>query len=312
MNKSQKLIELLRYVNMKKEFTAQDVAKEFHISVRTVHRYLLELSDLGVYFFTEQGKNGGYRLISSRILPPVNFTEDEALSIFFAFQSLADYSDIPFEVDIHTVSKKLYNNLPIELQDTVDRMKSVLALRNPRRNTSNQYLKQLLFVVGSKEIIEIKYLKKTQQKKYSIVPICIYSNNGCWYVPSYDLDSCQIKHYRVDRILSLLNTGKKMTECRYTMKDCFNQYQIMNPLHLYVKLDEQGIQECLNNLYIGKDIKLNTSDGTGYIDEIVDKRDIKYLGDFFLRLGRSAEVLEPPDIREYISEKVNELFKIYN
>lgn len=312
MNKSQNLIELLRYVNLKKEFTAQEVADEFNISVRTVHRYLLELSDLGVYFYTEQGKHGGYRLISSRILPPVNFTEDEALSIFFAFQALNDYSEIPFDVDIQTVSRKLYTNLPIELQQTVDKMKSVLAFRNIHQNVSNKYLKQILYLVGSQKIINIEYQKINQIKSYKLVPICVYSNNGYWYVPSYDLNSDEIKHYRIDRIISIQETHKTMTDCSYTIEDCFNNYLIKDPIHLYVKLDELGIKECQNNLYLSQDIQFNNDNKTGYIDEMIDRRDIKYLGDFFLRLGPSAEVIEPIEIRKYILHKINDLIKIYH
>lgn len=312
MNKSQRLIELLRYVNMKKEFTAQEIANEFNISVRTVHRDLLELSDLGVYFYTEQGKNGGYRLISSRLLPPVNFTEDEAIAIFFAFQSLSDYYELPFQLDISSVSRKLYTNLPAELQNTVDRMKSTLAFKNTYRKLSNKYLKNLLQLSGSKKVVEIKYNAVSQEKKYNIIPICIYSNNGFWYVPSYDLSSNQIKHFRIDRILYLSSTENKVEDLNLSIEDCFETYKISNPVHLYVKLDKQGIRECENNQYISTSIQIASNGEQGFIDEIIDIRDIEYLGDLFLRLGKSAEVIEPVEMRQYISKKAKELLNIYS
>lgn len=42
MTKTKLLFELIMYVNTKRNFTAQDIANEFNISVRTAHRYLMK------------------------------------------------------------------------------------------------------------------------------------------------------------------------------------------------------------------------------------------------------------------------------
>ena len=73
------------YINNKKEFTAREISEEFSISIRTAHRYLLEISELGIPLYTEVGKYGGYRVLENRILPPIIFNEEEAISIFFPF-----------------------------------------------------------------------------------------------------------------------------------------------------------------------------------------------------------------------------------
>ncbi|WP_372633929.1 helix-turn-helix transcriptional regulator [Cohnella sp.] len=73
MSKARLLFDLIMYVNTKRSFTAQDVAYEFNISLRTAHRYLLELSDLGIPIYTEQGRKGGYRTLKNRTLPPHYF-----------------------------------------------------------------------------------------------------------------------------------------------------------------------------------------------------------------------------------------------
>jgi predicted DNA-binding transcriptional regulator YafY len=136
MTKTKLLFELIMYVNTKKSFTAQDIAYEFNISVRTAHRYLVELSDMGIPLYTEQGRNGGYRILKNRVLPPIIFDENEAFAIFFAFQSLKYYRSLPFDLNIDSASRKLYISLPDDTKNKVERLDSVLSFWNQKRSVS--------------------------------------------------------------------------------------------------------------------------------------------------------------------------------
>lgn len=113
MSKAKRLLDILMFVTTKRKFTAQELADEFNISVRTIHRYLLDLSDMGLPIYAEQGRNGGYTVLKDRILPPILFTEEEAVSIFFAFQSLRYYRNLPFDTEINSVAHKLYHSFQV-------------------------------------------------------------------------------------------------------------------------------------------------------------------------------------------------------
>lgn len=82
MSKTKLLFNLIMYVNAMRNFTVEDAAHEFHVSVRTSHRYLMELSEMGVPLYTESGRNGGNRMLDNRALPPIIFNENEAFVIF--------------------------------------------------------------------------------------------------------------------------------------------------------------------------------------------------------------------------------------
>ena len=83
MNKSQRLLEMMMAVNRKRKFTVKELAGEFNVSSRTILRDLQELSELGVPLYSEVGPHGGYQVLKERILPPIAFTEEEAVAIFF-------------------------------------------------------------------------------------------------------------------------------------------------------------------------------------------------------------------------------------
>lgn len=82
MSKSKRLLELMMTVNRKRKFTVRELADEFGVSARTILRDLQELSELGVPLYSQVGPHGGYQVLKERILPPIAFTEEEAVAIF--------------------------------------------------------------------------------------------------------------------------------------------------------------------------------------------------------------------------------------
>lgn len=69
LSKAKRLLDILIFASAKKTFTAQEIADEFNISVRTVHRYIVDLSDMGLPIYAEQGRNGGYKVLTNRVIP---------------------------------------------------------------------------------------------------------------------------------------------------------------------------------------------------------------------------------------------------
>ncbi|MDF2837107.1 MAG: DeoR family transcriptional regulator, partial [Paenibacillus sp.] len=82
MSKSKRLMELMLVINQKREFTVRELAREFAVSRRTILRDLQELSEIGVPLYSEVGPHGGYRVLKQRLLPPIAFSEEEAVAIF--------------------------------------------------------------------------------------------------------------------------------------------------------------------------------------------------------------------------------------
>lgn len=169
MSKAKRLLDILMFVTAKKKFTAQEIADEFHISIRTVHRYILDLCDMGLPIYAEQGRNGGYTVLTSRLLPPILFTEEEAVSIFFAFQSLNYYRSLPFNTEITSVAHKLYSSLQSEAKIKVDKIRSYIAFWNPKRTIDAPFLKDVLEYSIENRNVHIQYESKTGMKKNTFV-----------------------------------------------------------------------------------------------------------------------------------------------
>ena len=61
--KSSRLLSILLRLQTRGLMTAQQLADEFEVSLRTIHRDIDQLSYAGVPVFAERGRNGGYRLM---------------------------------------------------------------------------------------------------------------------------------------------------------------------------------------------------------------------------------------------------------
>lgn len=300
MSKTKLLFDLIMYVNTKQSFTAQDVAYEFNISLRTAHRYLLELSDMGIPIYTEQGRNGGYRTLKNRTLPPIIFDENEAFAIFFAFRALNYYQSLPFSINIDSVSRKLYVSLPDDTKIKIDRLKSVLTFGSQNRNIFSPYLKDIIEASMEDHVVVIEYQSKSGNKAKEVKPIGIYATDGFWYMPAFDMEYKTIRLFRVDRILSF-EDSKRVFNVATDLKNWLTNHAVETPVRLHVRLTREGLRQCRSEPWLEPDI-VSTEDGNGYVDMEVDRSEIPFVSEYFFRLGTDAKVIEPNEIIDVIIE----------
>lgn len=108
MDKAERLVQELTYLNKYPYFNLKNLMTEFSISKRTALRDLSALEEMGLAIYSERGKYGGYRIISRDPLIPVTFTSNEIAAILFAIHALHLLSDNPFQQ-----SYPLYHNFDL-------------------------------------------------------------------------------------------------------------------------------------------------------------------------------------------------------
>lgn len=309
MSKTTRLFDILIFVSVKKKFTAQEVADEFNISTRTVHRYILDLADMGLPIYAEQGRHGGYTVITNTLLAPILFTEDEAVAIFFAFQSLQHYYSLPFSTEVSSVSNKLFSSLHPGAKNKVERLRHHLTFWNPSRMIDTPLLKDILEICMSGKNLQMKYASKSGVRSKYIHPIGVYAHDGLWYLPAHDLDKDKLLLYRVDRIISIEATEE--TEKQFiTLEQWFQTYEIKKPIQLHLILTAEGVRQCRSISYFEKFIQTH-EDGSGYIDTTIDEGELSFITPVLYRLGSHAKIIEPKQLIDLMINKANEVIEMY-
>ncbi|MBM7703658.1 helix-turn-helix transcriptional regulator [Metabacillus iocasae] len=309
MTKSNRLLKMWMYVNSKRTFTARELADEFGVSVRTVQRDLIDLSEWGVPLYAEQGREGGYRLLTNRMLPPIFFTEEEATAMFFGFQSLEYYRTLPFKAEVDAALQKFYTNLPQDARIKIDKMKDILVFWTSYREIEAPELNTLLHAVIEGLVISCRYESKSGIKEINVKPLGIYSLNGLWYCPAYSYIRERVLLYRVDRMSQIIEIGTDALELP-TLKQWLKGENVKQPVLLKVELNTVGVRHCRTNPLFEKHVM---KQGESWLLEMeIEKEEVAFVASFFYELGRDAIVKEPIEMRQFIRQKAEEVLSLYS
>lgn len=317
MAKTERLFNILLKINAKKQFTIKELSEEFNVSTRTISRDLNELCSFGVPLYSERGPYGGFRLINeNRLLPSIAFSHDEAISLFFACQSLQYYNSLPFKNDVKSALDKFYHYLPLELKKRIDSMSRRIIFLTPKTKEATLFLKETMDAAINQDVIKIEYESKKGNSKRIIQPIGVYSCNGYWYLPAYCFIRNQNRLFRIDRIKSFEvkpEFQSKKDFSNLTLDRWFNtsDSKPSELVKLHVFLTRKGVLKCDFNPWVRENIQLS-NDGTGVINTYLNKQEIRYMSEFFFGLGTEAKVQEPAEMVNLIKMQATNLLSIYN
>ena len=91
MKRFNRVIAILIQLQSRKIVKAKDIADRFKISIRTVYRDIQTLEEAGVPIASESGI--GYSLMEGYRLPPVMFTNTEAIAFITAEKLIEKFTD---------------------------------------------------------------------------------------------------------------------------------------------------------------------------------------------------------------------------
>ncbi len=317
MNKSKRLIELMLTVNRLRKFTIRELAEQFGVSKRTIHRDLQELSELGVPLYSEVGPHGGYQVLRERVLPPIAFSEEEAVSIFFASHALRHYTDLPFKAETASVLTKFYAFLPSDVKDRIDSMKNRVDFAIPPRQLDSPYLHVLLEASIARKPLMITYDSRRMLTERNILPVGIYATNGFWYCPAYCYLRQAYRRFRVDFIRSVAPCETTPAESIADSVDIHlhnwesrDQQPPQASIPIHVELSRVGVRRCQSELWPSPTLTID-ADGTGTLTGDIPACELSYFADFFIGLGQAALVREPETLVNLIRERLSALQAFY-
>ncbi|MEI5991555.1 hypothetical protein A5881_003092 [Enterococcus termitis] len=310
MKKETLIYDMLWYIQNKKEFTAQELADQFHVSVRSVYRYISDLADLGLYIESKKGRNGGFTVLPNQILPPVLFTEAELFSLYFAIQSLTDYEDFPFKVNTVTAKEKLLEVVPQEVKRKLMELSNHFKLSIPKQAVSAPYLNELITAALDHKRLHVCYQSVKQVSQKVLDPIGIYASNGFWYLFALDQKKHEPRHFRIDRIKQLSVTDESF-ETSVKLDRIEADYEPQEAVALFAYLTDAGVKRCLENQYLYKGVQQHKNNRSE-LSLLIDRSDISFTADFFILLGKDAKVIAPKELVQLLKEKTNDLRVIYS
>ncbi|UUZ65423.1 HTH domain-containing protein [Polaromonas sp. P1-6] len=76
-----RVLTVLELLQTHGRLSGAELARRLEVDGRTLRRYIAKLEDLGIPVVAERGRYGCYSLVAGFKLPPMMFTDDEALAL---------------------------------------------------------------------------------------------------------------------------------------------------------------------------------------------------------------------------------------
>lgn len=177
--------------------TAEQLAAEFEVSVRTIKRDLATLEAAGLPLWSRPGPGGGYGLLSKGALPPVTLTDAQALSLLAA---VAAAPDAPYS-DLATAAvRKIMDVLDPNTRVRVDQLASRVWVN--RASGSSRVIRSACEqALTEQRVLRIDYVAANgAASRRDVEPMVFANTNGNWYLVGWCRLRDAVRWFLVSRI----------------------------------------------------------------------------------------------------------------
>ncbi|MBC1345160.1 YafY family transcriptional regulator, partial [Listeria welshimeri] len=203
MKKSERLNDMMLFLNDKNAFQLTDIMLKYGVSRSTAIRDIKSLEEIGMPIYSERGRNGHYKVLRNRLLSPIVFNVDEMFALYFSMLTLKAYETTPFHLSIGKLKTKFERCLSAEKIEMLRKTEEVFSLGYIKHNNQCEFLDIILQFTLEEKACQINYDKNGTEKTYIVQFYNISSSYGQWYVTSYNFDTKRMQVFRCDRILAL-------------------------------------------------------------------------------------------------------------
>jgi predicted DNA-binding transcriptional regulator YafY len=228
MNRIDRLFGILITLQSKKYVAAQQLARKYEISVRTVYRDIKALSELGIPVGFEQAK--GYFIVQGYFLPPLLFTIEEANSLILMAslsEKFADKSIIKHGSSALSKIKSVLKYSDKEKAEIFSSNISVYIPDNERDDSNNGYLNAVQQSIINKIILEIEYTNNHgvfSKREIEPIGLAFYSNQ--WHLIAWCWKRNEYRDFKIKMIGNLAFTAKPFKKSKHwTINDYLKSLQ---------------------------------------------------------------------------------------
>ncbi len=205
MNRTDRLLAIVLELQAHGRRRAEDLAKTFEISKRTIYRDIQALCEAGVPVVAAAGQ--GYSLVEGYFLPPLRFSPDEAMMLLLGADLMAASFDAEYRQAAHAAARKIAGALPEQQRAEVKSLRTTI--RFVPGGAANQHetslLPQLRRAIVAKQRIRITYQARhgAAALEREVNPYGLIHTGKSWYIIGFCMLRQAIRAFRIERIAEL-------------------------------------------------------------------------------------------------------------
>ncbi|WP_026410971.1 helix-turn-helix transcriptional regulator [Actinomadura oligospora] len=317
-----RLLSLLLLLQNRGRMTADELAAELEVSVRTVYRDVQALVAAGVPVYGEPGHEGGYALLDGYRTRLTGLTEAEARTLFLAGLP-GPAAELGMGPVLAAAELKLEAALPVALQDHARRIRECFHLDAPawyRQADEVPHLQAVAAAVWERRAVRVRYRRwhAPQEVERRLEPYGIVLKGGRWYIVARSGDD--LRTYRIGQILDLepldetfdppadFDLARHWQAHTAQLQDRLWQGEAeirISPAGI-TRLQDVAAQAVLDGVNQGE------PEPGGWRRAVIPIETFDHAEAELLRLGPEVEVLTPPELRERIATSARTMATLYN
>jgi predicted DNA-binding transcriptional regulator YafY len=201
--RASRLLSILLMLQTRGRMTAQELADEMEVSVRTIYRDADQLAAAGIPIYADRGPAGGYQLLDGYRTRLTGLTQDEAGSLFFAGIP-GPAAELGLGAVLATAQLKLLAALPTELRSRAGRIRERFHLDAPAwfaEADAAPHLATVADAVWSQRRVRTRYRRDGVDVERLLEPLGLVLKGGIWYLVAQVAESDDApRTYRVSRV----------------------------------------------------------------------------------------------------------------
>ncbi len=206
MNRIDRLLGMLTFLQSRKYVSAEKIAEKFEISVRTVYRDIKALCEQGIPISFEQHK--GYFVVQGYFLPPVSFSNEEANALLLIEALVSGFADRSIQNHYATALNKVKAVLRHTQKEKLEQLHPNIRLQVPKRIMNDlEYLSVLQEAISSKYILAIEYKNNKEEiSNRRLEPIGLIFYAFSWHLIAWCHLRSEYRDFKVASIIRVKNT----------------------------------------------------------------------------------------------------------
>ena len=318
--RASRLLSLLILLQMRGRMSAEALAAEFEVSVRTIYRDVDQLSAAGVPVYAERGRNGGFALLDGYRTRLTGFTPAEAEALLLAGMGPAA-ADLGVGAEAAAAQLKLLASLPPDSGASAQRVAQRFhldAVNWYSRAEASEILPAVANAVWGERRIRVRYESWRDLVDRDLDPLGLVLKAGVWYLVA--AVKGQARTYRVSNIqtLEVLNT-KTQRPARFDLARYWASWSRDFEARIFseravVKLSPLGrrmLRDVSPVASEAAEAQNRPVKPAGWVKAQIPIESVALAARQLLRLGADVEVLEPAALRTAIAREAANVAALY-
>ena len=307
--KIDRLVSIIMILLEKERMSAQELAKMFEVSTRTIYRDIEAISMAGIPVLATSGSGGGIEIMKDYKVDKKIFSTDDLSALLMG---LSNISGMVRGSEVANALAKVKSFIPSEKAKSIELKASQIYI-DLTPWEGNASVKNALEII-KKALQENRLLIFTyidghgSKTSRTVEPYQLVFKSRAWYVQTF----CRLKNdYRLFRLSRM--SELKMLEETFTPREYQKPFldfeETARSLQTDIKIRIH--KSVLDRILDFCPYERLSQDGEEYYLADYPFFDSDYYYDMLLSLGDKCEILEPAHVREKLKQKIKNLAKVY-